>query len=74
MARIRITLEDKGSGHVKVTFDPSLADMVRGAFNGKQNEFTPAQNYAMVMASAVKDASKKLDKYDPKRIITPGEL
>lgn len=72
MAKIQIILEDKGSGSVKVTFNPALADMVRGAFGTKSKELSPAQQYAMVMASAVKEASKKLDKYDPSRIIKPG--
>jgi len=69
--KIQILLEDKGSGHVKVTFSPSLADMVRRAVG---SELSPAQQYAMVMADAVKKASENLDKYDPKRIITPGEI
>lgn len=69
--KIQIILEDKGSGHVKVVFTPSLADMVRGAIG---QELSPAQQYAMVMADAVKKASENLDKYDPKRIIMPGEL
>jgi len=69
--RIQITLEDKGNGQVKVVFNPSLADMVKRAMGG---ELSPAQQYAVVMADAVHKASQKLDKYDPKRIITPGEL
>ena len=67
--RIQIILEDKGSGHVKVTFSPSLADMVQRAIG---SELSPAQQYAMVMASAVKEASDKLSKYDPNRIVPEG--
>lgn len=74
MAKIQIILEDKGNGQVKVQFSPALADMVRKAFESKNKELSPAQQYAMVMANAVREASKKLDKYDPKRIITPGEF
>ena len=69
--KIQITLEDKGNGQVRVVFRPALADMVQGAIG---SELSPAQQYAMVMASAVNEASKKLDKYDPKRIITPDEM
>ena len=66
--RIQITLEDKGNG-VKVTFKPSLADMVRDSINSRSRELSPAQQYAMTMASAVKEASKKLDNYDPSKEI-----
>ena len=69
--KIQITLEDRPNGQVKVVFSPSLADMVRGAMGSKREGLSPAQSYAMVMANAVKEASKKLDNFDEKRIITP---
>jgi len=72
--KIQIILEDKGNGNVSVVFRPALADMVRQAMNSKAEGLSPAQSYAMVMASAVKEASKNLDKYDSKRIVNPNDL
>ena len=69
--KIQINLEDKGNGQVRVSYSPSLADMVRKSMG---SELSPAQQYAMVMADAVHKASQKLDKYDPKRIITPAQF
>ena len=70
--KIQITLEDKGSGNVAIIFKPALADMVREAMG--KGGLSPAQQYAMVMADAVKEVSKHLDNYDPKRIVRPGDL
>jgi cytochrome c-type biogenesis protein CcmE len=64
--KVQITLEDKGSG-VQVKFDPPLADMVRRATLANKGGLSPAQNYAVVMADAVRQFSKHLDEYDPNK-------
>lgn len=72
--QIKITLQDRSNGQVRVIFEPSLASIIQSRIKWKDKEMSPAENYAFVMANAVKDASKKLDDYDPNRIITPGEF
>ena len=69
--KITISLEDRPSGQVKVVIHPPLERIVKEKIRRKEG-FTPAENYAFVMANAVREASRKLDKYDPKRIIRPG--
>jgi len=71
--KVQITLEDKGNG-VMVKYNPPLADMVRRAHLANKASLSPAENYAVVMADAVRKFSQHLDKYDPKKVITPGEL
>ena len=66
--KVVITLEDKGSG-VQVKFDPPLADMVRRAQLANKGGLSPAQNYAVVMADAVRKFSQHLDKYEPNKRI-----
>lgn len=71
--RIQIIIEDRGDNHVKVTYSPALADIVARALS-EHRELLPVEKYCMVMADAVAKASQNLNKYDPKKIITPGGL
>ena len=70
--KIQIILEDRPNGSVGVKFTPSLADIVNRARLSNSSGLTPAGNYACVMASAVHEASKKLDNYDPNKDETLG--
>jgi len=71
--KLTITLEDTGVSRVRVKVNPNLERIVADKI--KRNEpMTPAENYAMLMCHAVREASKKLDNLESKRIITPGEF
>lgn len=72
--KITIRIQDMNNGSVRVVFEPSLEQMVRDRTRRKDPEMSPAEAYAFVMADAVKNASRNLDNYDPKRIIRPGEI
>jgi hypothetical protein len=71
--KITIILEDTFSGHVKVHTEPSFESIVARRMTSKQ-PFTPAENYAFLMANAVREASRKLDKYDPRNSKQLGSL
>ena len=72
--KIQIIIEDKPNGTVSVRFTPPLADIVNRARLSNSSGLTPAGNYACVMASAVREASQKLDRYNPKNEKKLGEL
>jgi len=71
--KITIVLEDTSNGHVRVAVDPSFESIVARRMTSKE-PFTPAANYAFLMANAVREASKKLDKYDPRNSSQLGSL
>ena len=69
--KIQITIEDRDSG-VRVTFNPPiepLKEKIR-----LKIDLAPVEFYAAAIASSILSISDKLNSYDEKRIITPGEL
>lgn len=71
--QIKVLIESKGS-NVRVVFDPPLESMVQARQKRGDKRMAPAEFYAFLMADAVREASKKMDGFDPNKIITPGEF
>ncbi len=77
MAKVTITIEDKGDGKIAATFDPPMREILF-AFKNEPDKLTAAHCYAAAAAEAIRSLSKEMQQMDSglsfeekKRIIIP---
>ena len=74
MAKITIVIEDRKDGMVKIVCHPKLEQIIAEKMKGGKKDFTPAEAYTFKAMQACHEASKRLDKFQGKAIVKPGEI
>lgn len=71
--KITCTINETDNG-VAVVFSPSLEEIAAHRLTRKDKEMSAPEFYATAMANTVREISRKLSNYDPKKIIIPGRF
>lgn len=67
MAKVTITIEDKGDGNVSVKSDPNFETMM--AIDKSGNQLTNAHGYAMCALLRIRERSAEIEKLNGRSVI-----